>query len=241
MIVVEGLSKIYPGKGIALSELSFHAKPGEVVGLIGENGAGKTTAFRIMATLINATSGDCFIDGYDIHKDPLSSRSRIGTLFGSGTGLYERLTARENIIYFARLHGVNNHDAEKRLALFVKRLDMKEFIDRRVGTFSQGMRQKTAIARSCMHHPPVLILDEPTTGLDIGSTITLHDILLRFKNEGKTILLSSHNIAEIQKLCDRVIILHKGSVMAQGTPRGIARKYGGDFGSLFLNFQRGAS
>jgi sodium transport system ATP-binding protein len=211
MIRVEALGKRFPSSPRwAIENLSFSCKPGEVVGLLGENGAGKTTTLRILATSIEATRGRARLNGYDLREEPQAVRRSIGMLFGGSPGLYDRLTARENIRYFAELNGVGDGDFEARLPEIIELLEMEAFMDRRAGTFSTGMRQKTAIARSIIHDPAVLLLDEPASGLDIRASKNIQSFIFTYRKRGKTVLFSSHDLQTVRRLCDRVLIIHKG-------------------------------
>ncbi|MFW5770176.1 MAG: ATP-binding cassette domain-containing protein [Spirochaetota bacterium] len=217
-IAVKGLSKRFKGSDVfAVDNLSFECRPGEITGLLGENGAGKTTTLRMLSTMIKPTSGSAVICGYDVEKESSLVRRSIGVLFGGVTGLYDRLTARENILYFAGLNGVTDDIAVARLEELSLMLDMTEYIDRRTGTFSTGMLQKTAIARTLVHDPRVLLLDEPAAGLDMGSSRIIYDAINHYRNQGKTVILSSHDIGVASALCDNAVILHGGRSVAQGT------------------------
>lgn len=217
-ITLKGLSKKFKSSDVfAVDNLSFECRPGEITGLLGENGAGKTTTLRMLSTMIKPTSGSAVICGYDVEKHSSHVRRTIGVLFGGVTGLYDRLTARENILYFAGLNGVSVEIAATRLEELVIMLDMTEYIDRRAGTFSTGMLQKTAIARTLIHDPRVLLLDEPAAGLDMGSSRIIYDAINHYRNQGKTVILSSHDIGIASALCDNAIILHGGRSVAQGT------------------------
>ncbi len=171
---------------------------------------------------------------HDVQAQRLEARKVMGFLPGSDPGMYDRLTAMENILYHAVLYGMNRDEAENRAAILTERLDMKSFINRRAGTFSRGMKQRTAIARALIHNPSVMLLDEPTTGLDAGSVIAIHGLISESGASGKAILLASHSVHEITKLCDRVLILHGGLLVESGTPLSIAEKYGMEFESAFL-------
>lgn len=233
-IKMEDVTKSFSGNNKVLNQLSMSIRKGEVVGLLGENGAGKTTAFRILSSLLSPTSGNVFINGVNVQSDPEFTRSKIGILFGADPGLYDRLSARENILYFARLHGMDCHSAEKSIRALSRKLDIDSFIDKRTGSFSRGMKLKTAIARALVHNPDVLLLDEPSAGLDSGSTHMVHTAVDSLSNSGKTILISTHNVHEIQRLCTRVIILHKGILIDEGTPHSLEKKYKIKFERLFL-------
>lgn len=212
----------------ALRGISFEAKEGEVVGLLGENGAGKTTTLRILATMLKPTSGTAEINGYDILNDPDKVRGEIGILFGGEVGIYDRLTARENIKYFAELNNMDRKTIDRRIDELSDLLGMGEFIDKRVGKFSRGMKQKVSIARAIVHDPKVMLLDEPTSGLDVTATRIVHDFIGDCKSQGKVIVFSSHTMSEVEKLVDRVIIIHKGSIAADGTINELKQRYGND-------------
>lgn len=164
MLEVKNLTKKFKSF-TAVDGVSFEVNKGEILGLIGENGAGKTTIMRMLATMLNVTFGEGKISGYDLVNEPESIRGEIGILFGGEVGLYDRLTARENIMYFAQLNGMSDYDAKKSIEELIVGLEMSEFIDKRVGKFSRGMKQKVAIARSIVHKPSVMLFDEPSTGL----------------------------------------------------------------------------
>lgn len=216
MIQVKSLTKKYK-EVEAVKGISFTVEEGIVFGLLGENGAGKTTTLRMLATMIKPTSGTAVIDGLDIVKEADDIRGRIGILFGGDTGLYDRLTARENIEYFGLLNGMDKAEISKRIKFLSDKLGMEEYIDRRVGKFSKGMKQKVAIARSIVHNPKVMLLDEPTSGLDVSSVRIVHDFILDQKREGKTIIFSSHSMSEVEKLCDVVGIINKGKLIEVST------------------------
>jgi sodium transport system ATP-binding protein len=220
----------------AVDNLSFNINEGEIVGLLGENGAGKTTTLRIISTMIKCTSGTVKVSGFDINKEPSKVRNEIGILFGGEVGLYDRLTARENIRYFAELNGMTKEAADKSIEDLSDRLEMKEYLDRRVGKFSRGMKQKVAIARSIVHEPKVVLLDEPTAGLDVTSSRLIHDFIKHCKKENKAIVFSSHSMQEVEKLCDRIIIIHKGKMLEQGTISELKQKYNNnDMEEIFMS------
>jgi sodium transport system ATP-binding protein len=222
MIRVDHVSKVFKGakkKGgdvTALSDVSFVIEKGEVVGLLGENGAGKTTLLRILSTLLEPTRGQVVVDGRDVRRDPTAIKRHLGVLFGGETGLYERLTARENLEYFGGLYGMSQHEMKVRIEELAAQFGMKEYLDRRVGGFSKGMRQKVAISRALIHNPDVILFDEPTTGLDITSANVFRELVHRLKREGKTILFSSHIMEEVQLLCEKVVMIHKGKMVYHG-------------------------
>jgi sodium transport system ATP-binding protein len=226
ILVVEiiNLSKTF--KNIkAVDNISFKVNEGEIVGLLGENGAGKTTTLRMIATMLKSTGGTALVSGYDITKEPHKVRGEIGILFGGEVGLYDRLTARENIRYFAELNGMSKEQTEQSIAYLIKMLDMDEYIDRRVGKFSRGMKQKVAIARSIVHEPTVMLFDEPTAGLDVSAARIVQDFILKCKESNKAIVFSSHSMAEVERLCDRIVIIHKGKILEEGTVESLKEKY----------------
>jgi sodium transport system ATP-binding protein len=224
MIEINGLSKHFK-KVKAVDNISFNVKNGEIVGLLGENGAGKTTTLRMIATMLKATSGTVKVNGFDITLDSGKVRSQIGILFGGEVGLYDRLTARENIKYFAELNGMNKEQIEESIKYLVKILEMEEYIDRRVGKFSRGMKQKVAIARSIVHEPSVMLFDEPTAGLDVTASRIVQDFILKCKSDNKSIIFSSHSMQEVERLCDRIVIIHKGKILEEGTVNEFKVKY----------------
>jgi sodium transport system ATP-binding protein len=227
MIEVNGLTKSFKALN-AVDNISFTVNNGEIVGLLGENGAGKTTTLRMLATMLKSTSGSAIINEYDINKDSNKVRKEVGILFGGEVGLYDRLTAFENIMYFAQLNGINKEDATKHIDYLADILGMKDYINRRVGKFSRGMKQKVAIARSIVHNPSVMLFDEPTIGLDVSSIKIVQDFILRCKKDGKAILFSSHSMNEVEKLCDRIIIINKGKLIEEGTANYLKEKYNND-------------
>lgn len=196
----------------AVTELNFTANAGEVIGMLGENGAGKTTTLRMIAGSIRPSSGQVLVNGYDAQLEPARTRRSVGALFGGAVGLYDRLSGRENIRYFADLNGLSASDAGRSTDDLIELLAMQSFSERRVAEYSSGMKQRTALARALVHRPEILLLDEPTTGLDISSAMIVQGFVQRQKNDGKVVLLSSHNIEELETLCDRVLILHSGQL-----------------------------
>ena len=239
MIEVTGLSKRF--KDItAVDNISFAVKKGEIVGLLGENGAGKTTTLRMIATMLKPTSGTCRINGFDLIKDADKIRREIGILFGGEAGLYDRLTARENIKYFADLNDVDSNEADNRINELSDIFDMKDYIDKRVGKFSRGMKQKVAIARSIIHNPSAMLFDEPTIGLDVTSSKIVQDFILKCKEENKSILFSSHSMQEVERLCDRIVIIHKGKIIEDGNIADFKNKFGDDLEAAFIRLVGGA-
>jgi len=219
-IEARGLAKVYadPRRGTvsALQGLDLDCWPGEIYGLLGPNGAGKTTTLRILATILAPTSGTARVDGVDVQADPLEARRRIGYL-SSTTGLYPRLSARETLEYFARLHGFEGAALRARVDELIEIFDMRPFADGRCGALSTGQRQKVSIARAVLHDPPVLILDEPTTGLDILASSAMIDFIESRRAAGACVLFSTHILSEAERLCDRIGVIHQGRLLASGT------------------------
>jgi len=200
----------------AVDGVSFSAPDGQITGLLGPNGAGKTTTLRMLYTLMTPDQGSVSVDGRDASRDADAVRRSLGVL-PDARGVYKRLTARENIAYFGRLHGMSDSDIGKRTERLVAALEMREFIDRQTEGFSQGQRTKTAIARALVHSPRNVILDEPTNGLDVMTTRGLRNFLLELKREGHCVIFSSHIMQEVAALCDRIVVIAHGHVVAQGS------------------------
>lgn len=199
-----------------MDDVSFTCEPGRIYGLLGANGAGKTTTLRLLATLLKPTTGAALIAGCDVATQPAQTRACVGFLAAS-TALYTRLSARETIAYFGRLHGMDDDLIAARTEQLSAALGMAEFIDRRVATYSTGMKQKTSIARTLVHDPQVLILDEPTLGLDVMAARGIVQFVRDCRDRGKTVIYSTHIMSEVEKLCDRVGIIHGGRLLAEGT------------------------
>lgn len=234
MIKVQSLTKTFKDVS-AVNNISFEVNKGEIVGLLGENGAGKTTTLRMLATMLKPTSGTALINNYDVNKNPEMVRGEIGILFGGEVGLYDRLTGRENIRYFAELNGMSKEETEKSIEYLAENLEMKEYLDRRVGNFSRGMKQKISIARSIVHNPSVLLFDEPTSGLDVTASRIVHDFIKKCKSDNKAVIFSSHSMSEVEKLCDRIIIIHKGKIIEIGTIESLKAKYNNnDMEEIFM-------
>lgn len=234
VIQVRGVTKEFSKNGVrAVDDVTFDTAPGEVVGLLGANGAGKTTIAKMLSTLLRPTAGAVGIDGYDTVNDSRAVRARLGVLLGSDTGLYDRLSARENIRYFAALNGLDRKTSELRSEELTDLLGLHSFMDRLVTTYSSGMKQRTALARAVVHDPPVLILDEPTTALDVGTTLAVHAYVSLSRDEGKTVILSSHDTSELEHLCDRVLTIDAGRIVDESLH---GRDYGGEEGSLRRRF-----
>ncbi|APC81380.1 ATP-binding cassette domain-containing protein [Clostridium botulinum] len=235
MIEVKNLTKRFKKGVTAVDSINFKANDGEILGLLGENGAGKTTTLRMLATMLKITEGEALINGHDVIKEADKVRGEIGILFGGEVGLYDRLTARENIKYFAELNGMSKEETNKSIEELAKNLDMTEYLDRRVGKFSRGMKQKVAIARSIVHNPSVVLFDEPTIGLDVTSAKIVQDFILKCKSDGRTIIFSSHTIPEVEKLCDRIVIIHKGKIVEEGKLKELEEKYNNSIEEIFIN------
>ncbi len=223
MIVAEHLRKTFPGKGkdkhrvIAVDDVGFIANDGEITGLLGPNGAGKTTTLRMLYTLMSPETGRVLVDGIDVADDSEHVRRSLGVL-PDARGVYKRLTARENIDYFAKLHGMSPNAVAERIHKLATALQMEDFLDRATEGFSQGQRTKTAIARALVHDPKNVILDEPTNGLDVMTTRGLRSFLKELRAEGRCVIFSSHIMQEVAALCDRIVVIAQGRVVAQGTP-----------------------
>ncbi|MFV0679630.1 ATP-binding cassette domain-containing protein [Ottowia sp.] len=200
----------------AVDGVSFEAHDGQITGILGPNGAGKTTTLRMLSTLLTPDQGRVEIDGVDLLSGRAEIRQRLGVL-GDSKGLYWRLTARENIVYFARLHGLSSHDAATRADRLLHELGLDALADRPTQGFSQGERIKVAIGRALVHDPQTVMLDEPTNGLDIMSTRSMRELILRLKTQGKCVLFSTHLMQEVAALCDRIVIIAQGRVVFSGT------------------------
>lgn len=214
-IFAQGLSKQF-GRLLAVDHISFSVARGEVFGLLGPNGAGKTTTLRMLCTLLKPTDGTAIVNGFDIRKRPLDVRKSIGVL-PEEAGLYDRLSAIEHMLYYGRLHGISDDVIKKRSEDLLNRVELGDRATEKVGTFSKGMKQKVALLRAFIHDPPVLLLDEPTAGLDVASARSIRDYIVSEKREGKSVVLSTHNMTEAQKLCDRVAIINRGKIAGLGT------------------------
>ncbi len=200
----------------ALKGVSFAAADGEITGLIGPNGAGKTTTLRILYTVLNPDRGTAAVDGFDTVAATRDVQRRIGVLSDS-RGLYVRLTTREHIRYFGRLHGLKGAALEREIDRVLEQLNMAEIADRRTKGFSRGQVMKVALARALVHNPHNVLLDEPTNGLDVASSLDMRDLMRRMRDEGRCILLASHLMQEVAALCDRIIVIGEGRVLADGT------------------------
>jgi len=226
MIQVHELEKSF-GTVKAVENVSFEARDGFITGLLGPNGAGKSTTLRILYTVLRPDGGSARVDGRDVTGEALEVRKRIGVLPHS-SGLYPHLTARENIRYFGRMNGLNGEALDLRIDDLMTLLEISEFADRRAKGFSQGQRTKVALARALVHDPKNVLLDEPTNGLDVMATRALRDIIRRLKDDGRCVLFSSHVMQEVAALCDEIVIIDRGRVVAAGTPDAIRKETGLD-------------
>ena len=220
MIEARALSKRFHdkkrGEIHAVENVSFRCQPGQIYGLLGANGAGKTTTLRMLATILEPTDGTAIICGYDVVEHPEKVRANVGFL-STATALYPRLTAQELVEYFGRLNGLDEPTLKKRVNDIFDRLDMNGFRDRRCDKLSTGMKQKTSIACTLVHDPPVMIFDEPTLGLDIMTARTITAFIRECRNNGKTVIFSTHVMSEVEKLCDTIGIIQSGKLLAEGT------------------------
>ena len=223
MIQVENLHKAF-GAIRAVDGVSFTARDGEITGLLGPNGAGKTTTLRMLYTLMRPDAGRVLVDGIDA-ADALAVRKRLGVL-PDARGLYKHLTARENIDYFARLQGVPAADCARRREALIEVLEMRDFADRRAEGYSQGQRVKTAIARALIHDPHNVLLDEPTNGLDVMATRRMRQFMRELRAEGRCVLFSSHIMQEVAQLCDRIVVIARGRVVADESPQALRLQTG---------------
>ena len=224
MIEVRDLYKAF-GDVRAVNGVSFTARDGEITGLLGPNGAGKTTTLRMLYTLMKPDAGQVLVDGVDAYTDALAVRRRLGVL-PDARGLYKRLTAAENIDYFGRLHGMDPTLLVRRREALIDGLEMRDIATRRTEGFSQGQRVKTAIARALVHDPRNVLLDEPTNGLDVMATRAMRRFMRQLKDEGRCVLFSSHIMQEVAALCDRIVVIAHGRVVADETPAALLAQTG---------------
>lgn len=220
MIKTQNLCKSFvdPKKGIvhAVKDVSFEAPSGQIFGLLGVNGAGKTTCLRMLSTVIAPTSGTATVDGFDVVKNGQDVRARIGFL-SSSTALYGRLTAREMLQYFGELNKLSKSHLEDRLEFVIEKLRLQEYIDRQCDKLSTGQKQRVSIARAILHDPPVIFFDEPTAGLDVVTSQTIMEFIEETKAQGKTVVFSTHIMSEAERLCDHIAVIHQGEIKASGT------------------------
>jgi sodium transport system ATP-binding protein len=224
VIRLEGVTKSF-GEIQALSGISFEVPDGQITGLLGPNGAGKTTALRIVYGVLRPDAGHALVDGFDLATARLEAQRRLGVFPGS-QGLYSRLTAREHIRYFGRMHGLSGADLARREEELIAALAMEDVVDRRTEGFSQGQRVKVALARALVHDPRNVVLDEPTNGLDVAATRQVRTLLRQLREQGRCVLFSSHVMQEVSALCDRVVVMARGAVVAEGTPADLRRQTG---------------
>ncbi len=230
MIVADNLHKAFRTKaGLvrAVEGVSFQARDGEITGLLGPNGAGKTTTLRMLYTLMKPDQGRVEVDGLDAARSPVAVRRALGVR-PDARGVYKPRTARENIEYFGELNGMDKAAIAARIRVLSQALQMEDFLDRRTEGFSQGQRTKTAIARALVHDPRNVILDEPTNGLDVMTTRGLREFLGHLRGEGRCVIFSSHIMQEVAALCDRIVVIARGRVVAQGTPDELRAQAGAD-------------
>jgi len=229
MIEARGLSKRFQdkkrGEIRAVDNVTFTCQPGKIYGLLGANGAGKTTTLRMLATILEPTDGTAVVCGHDVVEAPEKVRANIGFL-STGTALYPRLSSQELVEYFGRLNGLDEATLKKRVDDIFNRLEMNDFRDRRCDKLSTGMKQKTSIARTLVHDPPVMIFDEPTTGLDVMTARTIINFISECRERGKAIIFSTHIMSEVERLCDFIGIIHDGKLLAEGTVPELRAKYG---------------
>ncbi len=226
MIEVRDLYKSFKNVR-ALDGISLTAEDGQITGLIGPNGAGKTTTLRILYTVLGPDRGSAAVDGFDTVRARRDVQRRIGVLSDS-RGLYPRLTAREHVRYFGRLHGMRGAALERRIDDLFDMLEMGEIAERRAKGFSRGQTMKVALARALVHRPHNVLLDEPTNGLDVATSRAVRALIRRIRDEGRCILFSSHLMQEVEALCDKVVVIGKGRVLANGTPAELRRATGAD-------------
>ena len=218
----------------AVDNVSFSCRAGEIYGLLGVNGAGKTTTLRMLATILAPTEGTALVAGFDVAKDAQNVRSHVGFL-SAATALYGRLSAQEMVEYFGRLHGLDEPTLRRRIDEIFARLDMNDFRDRRCDKLSTGMKQKVSIARTLVHDPSVMIFDEPTAGLDVLAARTIAGFIRECRDNGKTVVFSTHVMSEAEKLCDHIGIIHGGKLLAEGTLAELRARFGmQDLEDLFV-------
>lgn len=240
MVEVERLAKTYHGPVRAVDDLSFTAGAGEIYGLLGPNGAGKTTTLRMLATLLEPTSGTARVAGHDIRRDGEAVRRSVGVVNG-GMGLYDRLTGREILRYFASFYGLAPREADRRIGSLSERLEMGGLLDRRAAEYSTGMKQKVVIGRAVIHEPPVLILDEATNGLDVVARRAVLDFARAYRGAGRVVLYSTHVMNEAEELCDRAAIIDAGRLVAEGTVADLKHRTGaGSLEEAFFRLTRGS-
>jgi sodium transport system ATP-binding protein len=226
MIEAQHLAKSFKNFD-AVKDVTFTARQGEVFGLLGPNGAGKTTTLRMLSTVVQPSSGTARIDDYDIRHNKEDVRRNLGILVESA-GLYAHSTTREHLRYIGNLHGLGGKALEQQIDYLIDVLEMNEFADRRAKGFSRGMVRKVVLGMALIHDPPNIIFDEPTQGLDVVSTRAVRRIIHKFREEGRCVVLSTHHMDEVERLCDRIAIVHRGEILEAGTPAELTTKYNAD-------------
>jgi len=233
-IVVEGLCKSFGHRQVVV-DVSLSIQPGEIYGLIGPNGAGKTTSMRMLAGLLRPTAGRALICGCDVAREPELAKSQLGFLTAS-TGLYERLTPMELLNYYAELFGLESGRRRQRIDQLARELQMRHLLRRRCGGLSTGEQQRVSLARASVHDPLVLIFDEPTAGLDVLASRFVADFIRAQRDRRRTVLFSTHYMTEAELLCDRIGLLHRGRLLAEGAPAAIKQQFGaGSLEQVFLD------
>ena len=239
LIEVKNLSRTFwdykRGEVRAVNNVSFKVEAGKIFGLLGPNGAGKTTTLRILGTVLPPTAGQAFVMGYNVLENPIEVRKNIGYI-SSNTGVYQRMTPREILKYFGVLYGMEDSEIKTRSEEIMDMLVMNEFADTLTSKLSSGMRQKTNIARTIIHNPQVMIFDEPTLNLDILVAKTVQDSVLEMKKQNRAVILSTHYLAEVERLCDDIGIIHKGELLACGKKADVIKQFDAeDVEELFFN------
>ncbi len=241
-VQTRALSKVYydemRGALKAADSVDVHCDAGEILGLLGANGAGKTTVLRMLSTLLTPTAGEAWIMGHEVRAAPEKVRSQLG-FYSASTALYPKLTPRETVRFFAQINGYPRERIEARVESLIQRFGLTEFADSRVESLSSGMKQKVSMARTVAHDPPVLIFDEPTVALDVLNALELRTIIEDLRTEGKAILFSTHIMSEAEQLCDRIAILHQGRILATDTLDGLRAMTGQHYlEEIFIHFAR---
>ena len=243
-VVVQNLSKIFfdEGRGQirAVDAINFECREAEVFGLLGANGAGKTTTLRMLSTILIPSSGTATLMGHDVVKNPEGVRKNLG-FYSATTALYPRLTARETIDFFARINQYRADRVKERVDCLIERFGLGKYADARVEKLSSGMKQKVSIARTIAHNPSILIFDEPTVGLDVLNALDVQESISQLRNEGKTIIFSTHIMSEAERLCDRIAIIHGGQILSSGTLAGLRESTGQHYlEDIFVQYVKAA-
>ncbi|MEM6795923.1 MAG: ABC transporter ATP-binding protein [Acidobacteriota bacterium] len=241
---VSGLRKVFVDEGrgevAAVAGLDFECRPGEIFGLLGSNGAGKTTTLRMLSTVLKPSAGEAWVSGASVLEEPEKVRRRLG-FYSASTALYPRLSARETLEFFARINRVEPARLATRVEALIERFGITPFADARVDKLSSGMKQKVSIARTLVHDPPVVIFDEPTVGLDVLSALALIDAIQELKEQGKTVIFSTHILSEAEKLCDRIAVIHGGEILVCDTLEGLRERTGERYlEDIFVHYVRDA-